>query len=123
MTLQHPTDTLDIQALFPDGTQLIGGEWVPARTRETISVINPATGDTLANVPRGGPEDVDDAVGAASDAFPAWRDSEPEPPRAAAARLGFFVSGARRRDRPAGADGGGAAEMGTTRRGRRWRGS
>jgi aldehyde dehydrogenase (NAD+) len=77
MTLQHPTDTLDIQALFPDGTQLIGGEWVPARTRETISVINPATGDTLANVPRGGPEDVDDAVGAASDAFPAWRDLSP----------------------------------------------
>ena len=44
MTLQHPTDTLDIQALFPDGTQLIGGEWVPASDRDTIPVINPATG-------------------------------------------------------------------------------
>ena len=44
MTLQHPTDTLDIQALFPDGTHLIGGEFVPARSGETIPVINPATG-------------------------------------------------------------------------------
>ena len=44
MTLAHPTDTLDIQALFPEGTQLIGGEWVPARDRDTIPVINPATG-------------------------------------------------------------------------------
>ncbi len=77
MTLQHPTDTLDIQALFPDGTQLIGGEWVPARNGDTIPVINPATGETLANVPRGGPDDVADAVAAAEDAFPAWRDTSP----------------------------------------------
>jgi acyl-CoA reductase-like NAD-dependent aldehyde dehydrogenase len=74
MTLQQPTDTLDIPALFPDGTHLIGGEWVPARGGETISVINPATSETLATVPRGGPDDVADAVAAASDAFPAWRD-------------------------------------------------
>ena len=77
MTLQHPTDTLDIQALFRDGTQLIGGEWVPARGGDTIPVINPATGETLANVPRGGPDDVADAVSAAEDAFPAWRDTSP----------------------------------------------
>ncbi|HTP22894.1 MAG TPA: aldehyde dehydrogenase family protein [Solirubrobacteraceae bacterium] len=77
MTLQHPTDMLDIRALLRDGTQLIGGEWVPARTGETIAVINPATSETLANVPRGGPDDVADAVAAAEDAFPAWRDESP----------------------------------------------
>ena len=77
MTLQHPTDTLDIQSLFLDGTQLIGGEWVPARGGDTIGVINPATRETLANVPRGGPDDVDDAVAAAEDALPAWRDTSP----------------------------------------------
>ena len=77
MTLQHPTDTLEIESLFRDGTQLIGGEWVPARGGDTIPVINPATGETLANVPRGGPDDVNDAVAAASDAFPAWRDLSP----------------------------------------------
>ncbi|HET6864316.1 MAG TPA: aldehyde dehydrogenase family protein [Solirubrobacteraceae bacterium] len=77
MTLQHPTDTLDVHELLPDGTQLIGGEWVPARSRETIAVENPATGEVLANVPRSGEDDVADAVAAASDAFPAWRDLNP----------------------------------------------
>ena len=62
MTLQQPTDTLEIQTLFADGTHLIGGEWVPARGGDTIAVINPATGETLATVPRGGPDDVSDAV-------------------------------------------------------------
>jgi aldehyde dehydrogenase (NAD+) len=77
MTLQQPTDTLDVHALFPNGTQLIGGEWVPARSGETLGVINPATGGVLASVPRSSAEDVGDAVAAASDAFPAWGDFSP----------------------------------------------
>jgi len=77
MTLQQPADTLDIQALLPEGTQLIGGDWVPAHGGETIPVINPATGEALANVPRSTSDDVADAVAAASDAFPAWRDTSP----------------------------------------------
>jgi acyl-CoA reductase-like NAD-dependent aldehyde dehydrogenase len=77
MTLQRPTDTLDIQALFPDGTQLIGGEWVPARGGATLEVLNPASGDVLVNVPSSGADDVADAVAAASDAFPGWRDLSP----------------------------------------------
>jgi len=62
-------------ALRVDNAHLIGGEWVPARSGETIEVINPATGETLAHVPRGTAEDVDDAVRAATAAFPAWRDT------------------------------------------------
>ncbi|WP_395105879.1 aldehyde dehydrogenase family protein [Actinomadura sp. SCN-SB] len=62
-------------ALRVDNAHLIGGEWVPARSGETIEVINPATGETLAQVPRGTAEDVDDAVRAATAAFPAWRDT------------------------------------------------
>ncbi len=69
--------TLDIGALLPAGTHLIGGEWVAARSGETIDVINPATGETLAAVPRGSDDDVADAVAAAADAFPAWRDTSP----------------------------------------------
>jgi acyl-CoA reductase-like NAD-dependent aldehyde dehydrogenase len=76
MTLQ-PADTLDVQALFPDRAQLIGGDWVPARSGQTIAVINPATRGVLASVPRSGVHDVADAVSAASDAFPAWRDTSP----------------------------------------------
>jgi acyl-CoA reductase-like NAD-dependent aldehyde dehydrogenase len=77
MTLQQPTNRVDAHELLPDGTQLIGGEWVPARGGETIAVENPSTGEVLAQVPRSGAEDVADAVAAASEAFPAWRDTSP----------------------------------------------
>src|SRR5207247_3967387 len=63
--------------LLADGTQLIGGEWVPARSGETIAVINPATEEHLGSVPRSGADDVGDAVAAAEQAFPAWRDTSP----------------------------------------------
>jgi acyl-CoA reductase-like NAD-dependent aldehyde dehydrogenase len=69
--------TLDVGALLPAGKQLIAGEWVAARSGETIDVINPATGETLAAVPRGSDADVADAVAAAAEAFPAWRDTSP----------------------------------------------
>jgi aldehyde dehydrogenase (NAD+) len=69
--------TLDVGALLPSGTHLVGGEWVPARSGDTIDVINPATGEVLAAVPRGSDADVDDAVAAAADAYPAWRDTSP----------------------------------------------
>ena len=68
---------VDPQALLEDGTMLIGGHWVPASSGETIPVLNPATQDVLAHVPRGGREDVDAAVAAAAAAFPAWRDMNP----------------------------------------------
>ncbi|HEY2601557.1 MAG TPA: aldehyde dehydrogenase family protein [Thermoleophilaceae bacterium] len=76
-TSPSPVTTLDVSALLTDGTQLIGGEWVSARSGETIPVINPATGEQLAAVPRSGAEDVADAVAAAEEAFPAWRDTSP----------------------------------------------
>ena len=44
---------------------LVGGEFRAARSGETIDVINPATGEVLGTVPRGGREDIDDAVRAA----------------------------------------------------------
>ncbi|WP_255945515.1 aldehyde dehydrogenase family protein [Streptomyces odontomachi] len=68
---------LDIHTLLSDGTHLIGGEWVPARTKDSIDVIDPATGRVLARVPRGGAEEIDDAVRAAQAALPAWRDTSP----------------------------------------------
>ncbi|TNC23588.1 aldehyde dehydrogenase family protein [Amycolatopsis alkalitolerans] len=67
----------ETSALLVDNAQLIGGEWVPAKSGETIDVINPATREVLARVPRGGAEDVDAAVRAAAAAFPAWRDTSP----------------------------------------------
>jgi aldehyde dehydrogenase (NAD+) len=62
--------------LIIDDAQLIGGDWVRAAGGETIDVINPATGEVLGRVPRGGADDVDAAVRAAEAAYPAWRDTD-----------------------------------------------
>lgn len=47
----------------------IGGEWLPAASGETIAVTDPATGKRICEVPAGGKEDIDRAVGAARNAF------------------------------------------------------
>jgi aldehyde dehydrogenase (NAD+) len=60
-----------------DNAHLIGGEWVPARSGETIDVLNPATGELLKRTPAGSAADIADAVEAAARAFPKWRDMSP----------------------------------------------
>lgn len=58
--------------------QWIGGAWVESATGETVEVVNPATGDTIASVPASGPEDVDRAARAAAEAFESWQHSTPQ---------------------------------------------
>lgn len=55
----------------------IGGEWVGGESGDTIALKNPATRDVLAHIQAGGAKDVDKAVSAASEAFPAWSRSSP----------------------------------------------
>jgi 1-pyrroline dehydrogenase len=57
---------------------LIGGELVDAASGETMDVIAPATGETIAEVPRCGAEDVDRAVEAAQKALPEWLERTPK---------------------------------------------
>jgi phenylacetaldehyde dehydrogenase len=56
---------------------LIGGKWRDAVSGETLASLDPATGETLAMFPAGGEADADEAVGAASRAFPAWKKVTP----------------------------------------------
>jgi len=56
----------------------IGGGWVDAASGETMEVINPATGQVIAEVPRCGAEDVDRAVAAAKKALETWLDVTPK---------------------------------------------
>src|SRR6266567_4668408 len=56
----------------------IGGDFVDAASGETMEVINPATGETIAEVPSCGAEDVDRAVEGAKKALPAWLDTTPK---------------------------------------------
>jgi malonate-semialdehyde dehydrogenase (acetylating)/methylmalonate-semialdehyde dehydrogenase len=51
----------------------IGGEWVHSTSAETLPVTDPGTGEELGRVPLSGAADVDRAVTAARQAFPAWR--------------------------------------------------
>src|SRR3954470_10579208 len=55
----------------------VGGEWVDAVDGGTMEVLNPATGETIAEVPRGTEADVERAVAAAREALPDWLDKTP----------------------------------------------
>ena len=55
----------------------IGGEWVDAAGGETMEVLNPATGETIAEVPQASAEDVDRAVQPAKKALPEWLETTP----------------------------------------------
>ena len=50
----------------------IDGKWVGGASGKTISQVNPATGQPLANIQAGNAQDIDHAVAAAARAFPAW---------------------------------------------------
>ena len=56
---------------------LVGGDLVDAVDGGVREVVNPATGEVIAEVPEGTQADVDRAVAAAKAAFPAWRDTPP----------------------------------------------
>src|SRR5213595_4368810 len=56
---------------------LVGGEWVDSASGETMEVLNPATGEAIAEVPRANAEDVDRAVQAAKKALVEWRETTP----------------------------------------------
>jgi len=47
----------------------VNGEWVYAESKETYDVLNPATSEVIAKVPKGGAEDARSAVDAAREAF------------------------------------------------------
>jgi aminobutyraldehyde dehydrogenase len=56
----------------------VGGEWVESTTGETMEVLNPATGEVIAEVPSGGEEDVERAVQAAAKAWEEWSTKTPK---------------------------------------------
>jgi 1-pyrroline dehydrogenase len=56
----------------------VGGEWVDAVEGGTAEILNPATGETIAEVPQGTQADVDRAVEAAKRAWPEWRETTPQ---------------------------------------------
>src|SRR5215210_665028 len=56
----------------------VGGEWVDAVDGGTMQVLNPATGETIAEVPASTEGDVAQAVDAAKRALPDWLETTPK---------------------------------------------
>ncbi|MEP6921328.1 MAG: aldehyde dehydrogenase family protein, partial [bacterium] len=56
----------------------INGQWQDSTATEFAAVMNPATGETLGQVPLDGEADVASAIESAAAAFPAWRRTPPE---------------------------------------------
>jgi betaine-aldehyde dehydrogenase len=61
----------------PTLRNFIDGEFVEAAASEADTVVNPATGESLAESPRSSQEDVDRAVAAATKAFGQWGSTTP----------------------------------------------
>lgn len=57
---------------------LIDGEWVDSRSKMYIEVINPATEEAFARIPRATMEEVNQALEGAERAFPEWAKLSPE---------------------------------------------
>jgi 1-pyrroline dehydrogenase len=55
----------------------VGGEWVDSAGGETMEVVNPSTGEVIAEVPRSTAEDADRAVQAAKAALAEWLETTP----------------------------------------------
>lgn len=58
---------------YPEPRLLIDGEWISAGNRDTQPVIDPATGETLAEMPLVQTGDLDRALDASERAFRKWR--------------------------------------------------
>jgi succinate-semialdehyde dehydrogenase/glutarate-semialdehyde dehydrogenase len=62
---------LELRLLFDRA--YVGGQWIDAEAGETFPVVDPATGEELARVPRMGASETRAAIAAAQKAYPAWR--------------------------------------------------
>ncbi|MEK3906021.1 NAD-dependent succinate-semialdehyde dehydrogenase [Oceanobacillus sp. FSL W7-1309] len=50
----------------------IDGEWIESQTGEVIQVVNPATGEVIGSVAKGGGNETEKAIESAKAAFPSW---------------------------------------------------
>jgi 1-pyrroline dehydrogenase len=71
----------------------IDGDWSDAASGETTEVVNPATEEVIAEVPKGDVSDVDRAVGAAREAFEGWSLTTPAERSTALHKLADAIAG------------------------------
>src|SRR5690348_8648137 len=70
----------------------VGGEWVPSASGETQAIISPASGGTIAEVPKASAEDVNRAIKYAKSTFDeTWSDSTPSERQRALLKMADLV--------------------------------
>ncbi|MEO6248357.1 MAG: NAD-dependent succinate-semialdehyde dehydrogenase [Sphingomicrobium sp.] len=62
----------------PDLKLFIDGSWRAGEGRDSFTVVNPATGDSIGEVPLASTADLDEALAAAERAYPKWRATDVE---------------------------------------------
>ena len=72
-----PQDRFPAAERFADGAQFIAGRPAKGTSGRTHSVVDPATGAEVYTYDLAGADDVDAAVAAAREAFPAWASATP----------------------------------------------
>ena len=75
MTIELEPRGAEMPLPLPILSHWIDGRPVEVLPEQTGPVYNPATGQVIARVPRGGTAEINAAVAAATKAFPAWRDT------------------------------------------------
>jgi phenylacetaldehyde dehydrogenase len=95
MLLVAVAEDLEVAQFLKGGPKklFIGGRWVDAAGGKTFDTLDPATGEVLARVAEGGPEDIDRAVAAARKSFEAgtWRDLPPAERERILFRIGDLI--------------------------------
>lgn len=72
-----PPERFPAQERFADGAQFIAGRLTRGTSGRTHAVVDPATGKDVCTYELAGTDDVDAAVAAAREAFPAWAAATP----------------------------------------------
>jgi succinate-semialdehyde dehydrogenase/glutarate-semialdehyde dehydrogenase len=67
-----------LQADYPPLSLFIGGNWIATGERVTEPVLNPATEQTVGELPHATTADLDQALACAAEAFASWRELAPD---------------------------------------------
>ncbi|MDT8398764.1 MAG: NAD-dependent succinate-semialdehyde dehydrogenase [Pseudomonadales bacterium] len=78
MTAAEARTQTNPESVYPALQLFIAGQWLDRGQRKSESVLNPATGEVLGELPHASTADLDQALAAAAAGFQVWRSKLPE---------------------------------------------
>lgn len=96
---ENMSGTLSVRALHQQASErlvgdarvLVGGDWIGSTSEGTLDHTDPTTGEVQGRIVVSGSAEVDQAVQAAREAQPLWRDTPPDEKRRLMTRLGAII--------------------------------